>query len=196
MGNRSSGLVEVFSVQHSTQLGERLRDGDELALEECYNAFGATVLAYLRRHVGAADAEDVLQKTFLDIWRSAHRYDAKQSLSGWIFTIARRRAIDELRTRRVTVVPVEVLRDVIGDDGRATAEQYAWAAELRAALATLPAAQRQALEMAYFDDLTQRDIAQQLEVPMGTVKARMARGTKALAALMRPGLPSTRGESL
>ncbi|MGL5828984.1 MAG: RNA polymerase sigma factor, partial [Angustibacter sp.] len=73
-------------MQQTMELGERLRAGDDLALEECYREYGATVLAYLRRHVGPADAEDVLQKTFLDVWRSAARFDPSQSLSGWIFT--------------------------------------------------------------------------------------------------------------
>jgi RNA polymerase sigma factor (sigma-70 family) len=171
-------------VEDVDPLGQRLRDGDNAALEECYSAYGPTVLAYLRRHVGPDDAEDVLQRTFLDVWRGAGRYDPGQSLAGWVFTIARRRAVDELRTRRAAVVSVAVLRDVVGEDGRQTAERYAWAADLRQALTRLPDAQRQALELAYFEDRTQRDIAHLLDVPMGTVKARMARGTKALAGLL------------
>ena len=146
--------------------------------------YGPTVLAYLRRHVGPDDAEDVLQRTFLDVWRGARRYDPKQPLAGWVFTIARRRAIDTLRGRHPTVVSVDVLRDLVGEDGREMAERFAWAADLRSALAQLPEAQRQALELAYFEDRTQRDIARLLDVPLGTVKARMARGTKALGQLM------------
>jgi RNA polymerase sigma factor (sigma-70 family) len=176
---------ELDVVEHVDLLGQRLRDGEESALEDCYSAFGPMVLAYLRRNVGPDSAEDVLQRTFLDVWRGSSRYDPAQSLAGWVFTIARRRAVDELRTRRAAVVPVEVLRNVIGDDGRRTAERYAWAAELRQALGRLPAVQRQALELAYFEDRTQRDIAQLLDVPIGTVKARMARGTRALADLLR-----------
>lgn len=165
-------------------LGARLHNGDESALEECYAQFGPTVLAYLRRHVGVDDAEDVLQRTFLDVWRSAARYDPMQPLAGWVFTIARRRAIDTLRGRRPTVVSVDVLRDLVGEDGREMAERFAWAADLRAALARLPEAQRRTLELAYFEDRTQREIARLLDVPLGTVKARMARGTRALGELM------------
>ena len=165
-------------------LGPRLASGDEAALEECYALIGPTVLAYLRRHVGQDEAEDVLQRTFLDVWRSSNRYDPRQSLSGWVFTIARRRAIDTLRGRHPTVVSVDVLRDLVGEDGREIAERFAWAADLRAAMSRLPDAQRQALEMAYFEDRTQRDIAQVLDIPLGTVKARMARGTKALGELL------------
>jgi RNA polymerase sigma-70 factor (ECF subfamily) len=164
----------------------RLAGGDESAIEECYAALGPTVLSYLRRQVGPDEAEDVLQRTFLDVWRGASRYDPRQSLSGWVFTIARRRAIDALRSRKPAVVSVDVLRDLVGDDGRELVERYAWAADVRAALQQLPQPQREALQMAYFEDRTQQDIAKRLDVPIGTVKSRMARGGRALADLLSP----------
>ena len=166
-------------------IGVRLARGDDDALEECYALYGSSVLAYLRRLVGRDEAEDVLQRTFLDLWRHADRYDPAQSFSGWLFTIAHRRAVDHLRGRRPTVIPVEVLREVMGDDGRETAERFAWAADVRAALTQLPQEQRETIEMAYFGDRTQREISLELAVPLGTVKARMARGTRALGTLLR-----------
>jgi RNA polymerase sigma-70 factor (ECF subfamily) len=166
------------------ELGRRLAAGEESALEECYALIGPTVLTYLRRYVGPDEAQDVLQSTFLDLWRHAARYDPSQSLSGWVFTIARRRAIDVLRQRRPAVVGLDALRDLVGDDGRDVAERFAWAADVRAAMAALPDAQREALELAYFADRTQVDIARVLQVPLGTVKARMARGTRALRELL------------
>ena len=165
-------------------LGQRLADGDESALEECYAQYGPPVLAYVRRHVGPDEAEDVLQHTFLDLWRHSDRYDPRQSLGGWVFTIARRRAIDALRRRRPAVVQVDTLRDLVGEDGREIAERFAWAADVRAAMSRLPATQRETLELAYFADHTQREISCLLQVPIGTVKARMARGTKALGDLL------------
>ncbi|HET7474943.1 MAG TPA: sigma-70 family RNA polymerase sigma factor [Dermatophilaceae bacterium] len=166
-------------------LGARLAAGDELALQECYARYGRVVLSYLRRYVGPDDAEDVLQGTFLDVWRHAGRYDPSYSFSGWVFTLAHRRAVDSLRRRRPVVIPVEALREVVGEDGRDVAEQFAWAADVRAALGALPAAQREVLELAYFGDRTQREISTLLDVPLGTVKARMSRGTKALGRLLR-----------
>lgn len=164
----------------------RLAAGDEQALEDCYLALGPSVLAYLRRYVGMDDAEDVLQRTFLDVWRGAARYDPAQNLAGWVFTIARRRAIDTIRSRRPAVVSVDAVRDLVGEDGRITAERFAWAAEVRWSLTLLPPAQRQVLELAYFEDRTQQDISRMLGVPIGTVKSRMARGTTALARLLGP----------
>ena len=139
--------------------------GDDDALEECYALYGSTVLAYLRRLVGRDEAEDVLQRTFLDLWRHADRYDQGQSFSGWLFTIAHRRAVDHLRRRRPAVIPVEVLREMMGDDGRETAERFAWAADVRAALTQLPQEQRETIELAYFGDRTQREISRELDVP-------------------------------
>jgi len=171
-------------VDNENLLGQRLADGEESALEECYVRYGPAVLAYVRRHVGPDDAEDVLQRTFLDVWRHSERYDPGQSLGGWVFTIARRRAIDTLRQRRPAVVPVDTLRDLVGEDGREVAERFAWAADVRAAMSRLPQAQRETLELAYFSDRTQSDIARLQQVPIGTVKARMARGTRALGELL------------
>jgi RNA polymerase sigma-70 factor (ECF subfamily) len=101
-----------------------------------------------------------------------------------VFTIARRRAIDTLRQRRPAVVQVDTLRDLVGEDGREVAERFAWAADVKAAMSRLPEAQRETLELAYFFDRTQSDIARLLQVPIGTVKARMARGTRALGELL------------
>lgn len=171
-------------VEAEDQLGHRLAAGEESALEEAYALLGSSVLTYLRRYVGPDDAQDVLQTTFVDVWRHSARYDPSLSLAGWVFTIARRRAIDALRQRRSAVVGLDALRDLVGDDGREVAERFAWAVDVRAAMAGLPDAQREALELAYFADRTQADIARLLQIPLGTVKARMARGTKALRELL------------
>ncbi|MFN8194531.1 MAG: sigma-70 family RNA polymerase sigma factor [Nocardioidaceae bacterium] len=166
-------------------IGLGLARRDERALEDAYATYAPTVLAYVARYVGPDEAEDVLQRTFLDAWRSAHRYDPRQRFSGWLFTIAHRRAVDALRARRHQVVDVEALRELSGEDGRETASRFADAADVRAALARLPEHERTVLELAYFADLTQREIAERLDLPIGTVKARAARGTRRLADLMR-----------
>ena len=119
------------------------------------------------------------------MWRSRDRFDPERRLEPWVLNIAHRRAVDHLRRRRPGVIPVEVLREVMGDDGRETADRFAWAADVRAALTRLPPEQRETIEMAYFGDRTQREISRELDVPLGTVKARMARGTRALGCLLR-----------
>lgn len=171
-------------MESGQRLGARLAERDESALEDAYRTYAPGLLTYLRRYVGPDEAEDVLQHTFLDAWRSADRYDPRQGFSSWLFTIAHHRAVDSLRKGRHVVVDVEAARGLVGEDGREVAEQHADAAEVRAALAQLPEHEREVLELAYFADLTQRAISARLDLPLGTVKARAARGTRRLAALL------------
>lgn len=171
-------------MESGQAIGVRLARREEAALEDAYAVYGPSLLGYLRRYVGD-EAEDVLQRTFLDVWRYAGRYDSGQRFSTWLFTIAHRRAVDTLRARRHQVVPVEAARDLVGEDGRETLQRYADAAEVRAALAQLKDHEREVLELTYYAGLTQREVARRLDVPLGTVKARASRGTRRLGALMR-----------
>ena len=171
-------------MESGRTIGARLACHDDSALEDAYATYGPAVLAYLRRYVGPDEAEDVLQRTFLDVWRSAERYDPEQRFSGWLFTIAHRRAVDALRSRRHSVVDVDQIRGLVGEDGRETADRHADAADLRIALDALAEHERTVLELAYFSELTQREIAERLDIPLGTVKARASRGLKHLSARM------------
>ena len=168
----------------SSNLGTRLAAGEEGAINEVYAALGPMVLGYLRRFVARDEAEDVLQRVFYEVWRNRDRYDPTRSLEAWVLGIARKRAIDQLRRRHATIVPIEELRDLAGDDGRELAERYARASEVRGALERLPREQREVLTLAYFGDLTQTEIADRLGVPLGTVKARTFRGLRRLAGIL------------
>jgi RNA polymerase sigma-70 factor (ECF subfamily) len=106
-----------------------------------------------------------------------------------VLGIARKRAIDHLRKRRDVVVPLDSMREITGEDGREIAERLVWADELRGALGLLPELQREVIEMAYFEDYTQSEVALALGIPLGTVKTRTARGLQRLAGL----LESSRG---
>jgi RNA polymerase sigma-70 factor (ECF subfamily) len=170
----------------TSDLGARLAAGEEGAIDQCYAALGPMVLGYLRRFVPREDAEDVLQRVFYEVWRNRDRYDPARSLEAWVLGIARKRAIDQLRRRHRNVVPMDELRDLAGDDGRELAERFARAAAVRGALERLPGEQREVLTLAYFGDLTQREIADRLGLPLGTVKARAFRGLRRLAELLGP----------
>lgn len=178
-------VADAAATAAGQSIGLRMASKDETALQDAYQAYAPTVLAYVSRFVGRDDAEDVLQRTFLDAWHGAGRYDPKLRFTGWLFTIAHRRAIDALRARRHQVVDVETFRNLVGEDGRETANRYAEAADVHWGLAQLPEHERTVLEMAYFQELTQREIAERLEVPIGTVKARASRGTRRLGEIMR-----------
>lgn len=168
-------------------LGERLRSGDELALEDCYRQTGPLVRSYVRRFLPQDDVEDVVQQVFFELWRSRDRIDPLRSLEALLLGIARNRSIDQLRKRRHLVVDVNQLRGLSGEDGRQLIDRLAWASEVQRALASLPDAQRESIELAYFGDHTQTQIAERLGVPLGTVKARMARGMRRLSVELLAG---------
>jgi RNA polymerase sigma-70 factor (ECF subfamily) len=171
----------------TTLIVNRLQENDESALDECYRQLGPLVRSYVGHFVPRDDVEDVVQQVFFELWRSRERVDPERSLEAFILGIARKRSIDLLRRRRNIVVDVEQIRGLVGEDGRELADRLAWAGEIRRALAILPEEQRESLELAYFEDQTQTQIAQRLGVPLGTVKARMARGVRRLAAEIQRG---------
>jgi RNA polymerase sigma factor (sigma-70 family) len=162
----------------------RFAAGDERALEECQGRYGPLLLAYTRRYVGHDDAEDVVQKVMIEAWKGRGRYDPSRPLEAWLLAIARRRSIDLLRTRKTRVVGFDALRELSGDDGRESAERFAWAYDVRRALDELPEVQREALVLAYFGGLSQAEVAVKVGAPLGTIKTRMARGMQRLADLL------------
>jgi RNA polymerase sigma factor (sigma-70 family) len=166
-------------------VGTRLIAGEPTAIEDAYRLLGPLVVGYLRRFVPADDVEDVTQRVFYELWRVHDRFDPSYSLRTWVVGIARKRAIDHLRKRRDQVVPLDAVREVAGDDGRETEERLVWADELHSALEALPAAQREVIELAYFEGLTQSEVSETLGIPLGTVKTRTARGLQRLASLLQ-----------
>lgn len=164
--------------------------GDLHAFEELYDRHSGIVYALLLRILGnAEDAQEVLQETFIKAWADSHRYDASRgSEVAWLISIARSRGIDRLRSRRVRATrESEAGREIsirssfvenrTGSD-QAVASQERSA--VRGALADLPEAQRIALELAYFEGLSQSEIAERLGEPLGTIKTRMQLGMKKL----------------
>ena len=171
------------------EIGERLNKGEPAALEDAYRTLGPLVMSYLSRYVPQPDIEDVMQRVFYEIWRVHERFDPDQSLRAWTLGIARKRAIDHLRKRRDVVVDMDSMREITGDDGREIADRLVWADEVRGALDLLPDVQREVIELAYFESYTQAEIAIALDIPLGTVKTRTARGLQRLSGL----LENTRG---
>jgi RNA polymerase sigma-70 factor, ECF subfamily len=163
----------------------RAASGDSTALSALYHAHARAVYSLALRVVGdESDAEDVLQEVFTQAWRQASRYDASRgSVAAWLLTMARTRAIDRLRARRARPDTAATLGDEawldlsapVVDPGDALGAARD-AERLREALGELPLLQRLAIELAYFEGLTQSEIAERLEQPLGTVKTRIRLG--------------------
>lgn len=161
--------------------------GEIGGLETLYDRYHAVAYALaLRITTETGLAEDVVQDSFLGLWRNAARYaEDKGSVKGWLLAIVRHRAIDSMRRRRngVTIgdeteepLPASLTLPDIWPEvaGRLDAEM------IQGALQTLPNLQREAIELAYFDGLTQREIAGKTGAPLGTVKSRMRLGLVSL----------------
>jgi RNA polymerase sigma-70 factor (ECF subfamily) len=177
--------VEYYGIDVATSQVDdqtrRLRLGDESALSAVYSTHGPSVRSYVSRFVPAGDVDDVVQQTFIEVWRARERIDVTRPLVAFILGVARKRSIDLLRKRRHDVVDVSQVRELVGRDGDELLNQMVWASEVQRGLAGLPEEQRTVIVLAYFEDLTQTEIARRLEIPLGTVKARMARGLARLA---------------
>jgi len=169
------------------ELMRQVAAGDTGGLEALYDRYHAMAYALaLRITTETGLAEDVVQDSFLGVWRNAARYDEpKGSVRGWLLAIVRHRAIDAIRRQRNGVALGDQADDTLPASltipdiwpevaGRLDAEQ------VRQALTALPPAQREVIELAYFDGLTQREIASHTNAPLGTVKSRMRLGLVAL----------------
>ncbi len=167
----------------------RMARGDQTALADLYDRHSIAVYSLALRVVRRQeDAEDVTQQVFTQAWRSSARYDASRGVvAAWLLMMARSRAIDCLRRRNPA-------RDGISDDERlaaipdpgpsvetvvATSEQVE---RVRTAIDALPADQRVAVELAYYDGLTQSEIAARTDTPLGTVKTRVRSALQTLRA--------------
>ncbi len=156
------------------------RDRSTEAFATLYQYFAPRVKAYfVRLGADAASAEELTQDTMLLVWRRAETYQAdKAAASTWMFTIARNRYIDA-KCRRIgptELLPVDDLWPVLEDDSMPTDEQadlMLRGKELRLAMGNLPAAQSEVIEKAYFEDKSHQEIADELGVPVGTVKSRI-----------------------
>jgi RNA polymerase sigma-70 factor (ECF subfamily) len=165
--------------------------GDTVAVADLYDRHGATLYALLVRILGErSDAQEVLQESFVQAWRRAADFDpSRGSEIAWLVSIARNRAIDRLRARNLRAVREDEAGREIPNllqpvDMGGGAEREAILGELRqrmrAALDELPEAQRTALELAYFQGLSQSEIAERLGEPLGTIKTRTQLAMKKL----------------
>ncbi len=168
----------------------RIAVGDELAVRECVERYGALIWSLVRRwSPDARDAEDAVQEVFVDLWRSAARCEITRATeAGWVAMVTRRRLIDRLR-RRQRAVELEPLPDDfdLADDTQTDEARDDRVERARAALQALPEAQRTVLELALLHGRTHDEIAKATNTPLGTVKSHIRRGVQRARALLQPG---------
>jgi RNA polymerase sigma-70 factor, ECF subfamily len=174
-------VAESKRMPQDAELVAGIGRGDETAMTQLYDRYSGIVYAVALRVVNdSSAAEDVLQEVFLQLWRNPGKFDANRgSLGAWLAVITRNRCIDLIRKRR----PASDFADVVvaldcNLEDETSRKQIV--ERLRGAMSGMPAEQRAALEMAFFQGLTHTEIAEKTGQPLGTVKTRIRSGLLAL----------------
>ncbi len=187
----SSATQDIdFKDMEDPQLVGLMASGNSQALEVLYDRYSRIVYSFALRIVAdPAIAEELLQEVFFRAWQQAERFsEGKGSFVTWLLSITHNMAIDEIRKRqrrpqRADSADPDLMMANMADKGPSV-EEYAvvssWRDQITDALNILPPAQREAIEMAYFQGLTQREIAEHLREPLGTIKTRMRLGMRKL----------------
>lgn len=181
---------------------------DERALAVLYDRHGPSMLGFVIRMLpNQADAESVLLATFTQAWRNAGQYSSRRgSVAAWLVMIARSRALDAVRAagRRARIMPISTDdapirsledRGPMSDPAQVVVDRERCERVARA-LATLPEAQRTAIQLAFYDGLSHTDVAQKLGEPLGTIKTRIRLGMSKLRAVLTNELGAGAGEAL
>ncbi len=196
---KAHGRGEDPTLLSDEELLPRVARIEAASFAVLYERHSAAAYSLARRMLGASGAEDVVQEAFLNLWRNATMYDASRGAGrSWLLALVRNRSIDALRRqgadgRRIAMGELEariaaeesVDLDVITDLARRERAE-----RLRSALAALPCEQRRVLELAYFGGWTQAEIAEYLELPLGTVKGRTNLGLGKLRGVLGLVVPA------
>jgi RNA polymerase sigma-70 factor (ECF subfamily) len=190
-GERDAGGPLDYAELDDAALVQLIVERDVRALETLYNRYSRPVFSLGLKILGDREVvEEVVQEVFLRLWTRAYGYDPQRGkLLSWLLTITHHRAIDELRRRRGQPESDGLQEQIATVEERDAdpSQSYARVEEQEAvqrALRALPDAQRRPIEMAYYGGLTQVEIAQALQEPLGTVKTRMRLGMQKLRLLL------------
>jgi RNA polymerase sigma-70 factor (ECF subfamily) len=170
-------------MDDDTELNTRFQSGDETAVRAIYARYGGAMFAVAMSMLANRElAAECVQQAFVKAWRSSRSFDPERELRPWLATITRRVAVDiyrrEARTRSDPHADVD---DIVVP----IAFERTWEAfEVRAALDQLPADEREVVRLAHFEGLTHSEIADRLQVAIGTVKSRSFRAHRRLAGLL------------
>jgi RNA polymerase sigma-70 factor, ECF subfamily len=178
-----NGLSSAEFKEGSTDVSlvSAIRSGDQSAMAALYDRYSGLVYAVAQRVLAdTGAAEDVLQEVFMQLWRDPGVFNSSRgNLGAFLAVIARNRAIDFLRRRHpetdISTIIVSVEPDMAGEAERGRAME-----KVRGALGAMPAQQRSALEMAYFEGLSHTEIAARTGEPLGTIKTRIRAGLVSL----------------
>lgn len=166
---------------------QRIANKDQTALSALYERYGSLIYSLALRVLGDSQlAEEVTQDTFMDVWNRPDAWDASRGqLSSWLLTVTRYSAIDRLRKmlRRPELTELDEAHDLPSNSWQVNDPLWQNGQMLRTLIKKLPAEQAQVIEMAFFGGLTHTELAQALNLPLGTVKTRVRMGLQRLRGL-------------
>jgi RNA polymerase sigma-70 factor (ECF subfamily) len=184
--NFLSSKPDLRADATDTEVWQALKTGESQALRIIYERYSSLVYRLaLRILTNAQEAEDLAQEIFLTLWRNRGYDPRRGSLTSYLTTLTRSRAIDKLRSRGTQLKFLQRWGQMIAPESLSTsplemASLSQRSEQVKTAIAQLPANQRKVLEMAYFEGLSQSEIAKKLETPLGTVKSWSRQGLLAL----------------
>jgi RNA polymerase sigma-70 factor, ECF subfamily len=189
---RGDAAVPVFTVSRGGACDDaallgRIGQGDEDAMAAFYREHGRVVLAQVLLVTGERVlAEEIVQDTMLAVWRGASSFRGQSSVRSWVIAIARRQTRDRLRGQRLRVVDDAFLADRPGSGPgpEVTALDRAELAEVAGAIRELAPAHREVLGLVFGSGLSLPEVAGVLEIPVGTVKSRLAAARTALSRIL------------
>ncbi len=186
-----------IQIQEDIQLLQRIAERDSQAFQTFYKKYSGLIFAAISNVLNDHhDTEDVMQEVSVQLWNKAHLYEPRKGKPlTWLTTMARNRAIDRIRSKQRR----SRLNDDFELENKKTQPEFEESAHdhlelkerdslIRRAVAKLNDDQREAIHLAYFSGLTQAEVAEQLNEPLGTIKARIRRGVSRLETLVKPRL--------
>ena len=185
-------IVRSLEDARDHELVRRVKAGDEGAFRDLYRRYSPLAGGLAMRMVRHPFvAEEIVQEAFLALWRNPDAYrEERGTFRAWLMSTVHHRAVDAIRreeTQRRRAGPSETLESILEDVAQSVVEEAATAGareQVRAALREIPPEQRQVLEMMYFKGRTQAQVAQELDLPLGTVKSRTLLGMRRLRSLL------------
>ena len=164
-----------------------MADGDVSALNEIYARYGPMLLGYLTARVGSREqAEEILQDVMLSVWDNAHRFEARSKVRTWLLVIARNRAINAFRKKNLPIIQLSDVFEFQSDDTGPMESVLRSDRDdaVRDAIARLPDQQREILVLTFYHQLSGQEIAEVLDISLGTVKSRLHRAKEMLRRVL------------
>lgn len=164
-----------------------MADGDVRALNDIYARYGPMLLSFLHARLPTRQlAEEVLQDVMLAVWDNAHRFEARSKVKTWLLVIARNRAINATRRKKLALIDISKVFDLRSDDTGPVevVSRQETQDKVRDAIKKLPEGQREVLVLVFYHQLTGPEVAEVLDISEGTVKSRLHRAKETLRGLL------------